>query len=292
MRLAAIDIGSNAVRLLVADVSMRDGAQRTEKITLTRLPIRLGEDVFSAGVVSEEKVEKLVLVMQAFAHLMEALEVEHFKICATSAMREAENADQIVERVQKKTGLLIDVIDGKREAKLIFRNFGVSLLDPRRSYLYIDVGGGSTELSWIQGAKRQHSKSFKVGAVRALQGEVQDKVWDKIEAFLEMRPTGSIIAIGTGGNINRMARLAAAKRHVAISLSKLESVHANIASHSYEQRLTLLGMKPDRADVIVPAGEIYLRIMKWRASIKSSCPRSAWQMACYSSSALQFKAAP
>ena len=262
MRLAAIDIGSNAVRLLVADVSMRDGAQRTEKITLTRLPIRLGEDVFSAGVVSEEKVEKLVLVMQAFAHLMEALEVEHFKICATSAMREAENADQIVERVQKKTGLLIDVIDGKREAKLIFRNFGVSLLDPRRSYLYIDVGGGSTELSWIQGAKRQHSKSFKVGAVRALQGEVPDKVWDKIEAFLEMRPTGSIIAIGTGGNINRMARLAAAKRHVPISLSKLESVHANIASHSYEQRLTLLGMKPDRADVIVPAGEIYLRIMK------------------------------
>jgi exopolyphosphatase/guanosine-5'-triphosphate,3'-diphosphate pyrophosphatase len=262
MRLAAIDIGSNAVRLLVADVSMRDGAQRTEKITLTRLPIRLGEDVFSAGVVSEEKVGKLVLVMQAFAHLMEALEVEHFKICATSAMREAENADQIVERVQKKTGLLIDVIDGKREAKLIFRNFGVSLLDPRRSYLYIDVGGGSTELSWIQGAKREHSKSFKVGAVRALQGEVQDKVWDKIEAFLKMRPAGSIIAIGTGGNINRMARLAAAKRHAPISLSKLASVHANIASHSYEQRLTLLGMKPDRADVIVPAGEIYLRIMK------------------------------
>lgn len=262
MRLGAIDIGSNAVRLLVADVTKKEGLVHSEKITLTRIPIRLGQDVFSVGHVVDAKIERLVLVMKSFAHLMNALDVVHVKICATSAMREATNCKDIVERVRKETGLLIEVIDGKEEAKLIFRTFEVSLLDPRQNYLYIDVGGGSTELTWIQDAERQHSKSFKVGAVRALNGKVKDRVWEKIEDFVKQAPAGQVTAIGTGGNINCMARLAGVKRRTAITFEKLESVHVNIASHSYSERLSLLGMKPDRADVVVSAGETYLRIMK------------------------------
>jgi exopolyphosphatase/guanosine-5'-triphosphate,3'-diphosphate pyrophosphatase len=268
MRFAAIDIGSNAVRLLVEDLSFESGVVQTEKIAFTRMPIRLGEDVFESGQISKGKADQLVLVLQAFSRLMESLDVRQFQVCATSAMREATNRDLIVDRVGQEAGLRVEVIDGRQEAELIFRNFSVSMLDPRRDYLYIDVGGGSTELTWIREAQPTLSKSFKIGAVRMLRGKVKPKVWDSIGAFLAKRPsvsasdTDTLTAIGTGGNINRMARLSGYNRHTPIPLEKLIDVHATVERHSIEERMTLLGMKPDRADVIIPAGEIYLRIME------------------------------
>lgn len=265
MKFGAIDIGSNAVRLLVEEVRRKpSGRVHVEKVSFTRVPLRLGDDVFETGTIGPEKSAALVKTMKAFWYLMDVHGVENYKACATSAMREAENGKELRAWVKKKANIEIDIIDGKEEADLIFGGFTtVSGLGASDDFLYIDVGGGSTEITLIRSGLRLRSQSFKLGTVRSLKGRIPDGEWDAVEAFVSQvtDPSDSLLSIGTGGNINRLHRLAGGARFEPISRDRLKEVHEQVTSLTYEERMEQLGMKPDRADVIVPAGEIYLRVM-------------------------------
>jgi exopolyphosphatase/guanosine-5'-triphosphate,3'-diphosphate pyrophosphatase len=265
MIFGAIDIGSNAVRLLIEDVTDRNGIPRAQKVAFFRVPLRLGADVFETGSISEAKLSALTKTMRAFYLLMEVHGVAHFQVHATSAMREAQNAEEIIERVQKKSGVRIVVIDGEHEANLIFKGFETVVgINRDRDFLYIDVGGGSTEITWIRSGIRQHSASFPLGTVRSLKGTVDMGVWEDVAQFIAGARDGEreLLAIGTGGNINRLHRMSGADRFEPVSIEQLTALHERISTLSYEDRMETLGLKPDRADVIVPAGEIYIRIMR------------------------------
>jgi exopolyphosphatase/guanosine-5'-triphosphate,3'-diphosphate pyrophosphatase len=265
MIFGAIDIGSNAVRLLIEDVKDRNGLPFAQKVAFFRVPLRLGSDVFETGFISEAKSTALTKTMHAFFLLMEVHGVAHFRVHATSAMREARNAREVIAQVQRKSGIRIDVIDGDQEATLIFRGFQtVAGINRDRDFLYIDVGGGSTEITWIRKGNREHAASFPIGTVRSLKGRVDPAIWDDVAAFIESARDGGreLLAIGTGGNINRLHRLSGADRFEPVGLDQLCALHERIAGMSYEARMETLGLKPDRADVIVPAGEIYIRVMR------------------------------
>ena len=264
MKFAAIDIGTNAIRLLIKEIKDNKGELRIRKVSFTRVPLRLGEDVFETGNISDKKARNLVKVMRAFWYLMDVYEIEWFKVCATSAMREAKNVDSVIDIVKKEANITIELIEGQEEADLIFRNFSVASFKSKSDYLYIDVGGGSLELTLIRNGKRLRGKSFQIGTIRVMKGMVRDGEWDAVEEFLKHMPEKdeSIMAIGTGGNINRIQRLILNPKDQPILISKIERITKKLQSHTLQERIEKFSLKPDRADVIVTAAEIYLRIMK------------------------------
>ena len=262
---AAIDIGSNAVRLLVGEVIERDDHPVIKKQTLVRVPIRLGEDVFDQGGIGNAKRDYLIKSLKAFRLLTEVYGVRYMRCCATSAMREATNRDEVLARVEMDSGVYIEVINGKLEADLITNTFWTQDLLKERSYLYIDVGGGSTELTWLEKGRRVKSASFKIGTVRWLKGKVKEESWEEMRAFLEdlRAKHGALMAIGTGGNINRIFKENGNAFGEPLARTDIEQQRERIASHSYEDRIRLLRLRPDRADVIIPAADIFLRVMEY-----------------------------
>ena len=260
---AAIDIGSNAVRLLVGEVIEREDHPIVKKQTLVRVPIRLGEDVFDSGAISAAKRDYLIKTLKAFRLLSEVYGVRYMRCCATSAMREATNSDEVRTRVEMESGVHIEAIAGKLEADLIVSTFWTQDLLKDRSYLYIDVGGGSTELTWLEKGHRVKSASFKVGTVRTLKGKVNPGVWDDIRAFLEdlRKEHGQLMAIGTGGNINRIFKENGNLFGEPLTRADIQRQRDRIAGYSFEDRIKLLRLRPDRADVIIPAADIFLRIL-------------------------------
>ena len=265
MRFAAIDIGSNAVRLLLCNV-YEDGTEVVfKKAELVRMPIRLGEDVFKYGVISEEKKLALGKTLKAFRLLMDVFGAVSSRACATAAMREARNSREVIDHVRKISGIGIEVIDGKLEAEIIYSNHIAEHLDPHRSYLYIDVGGGSTELTLFSNGVVTASQSFNIGTIRLLNKQVDKDDWTLLKEWIRsVREMNSreVMAIGSGGNINKLFKLAERKEGKALSLIKLMELYYFLREFSYEDRITRLGLNPDRADVIVPAAKIFITIMK------------------------------
>lgn len=261
---AGIDIGSNAVRLLVGEVIERDDHPVIKKQTLVRVPIRLGEDVFDIGAISNAKRDYLIKALKAFRLLSEVYGVSYLRCCATSAMREATNSEAIRALVEIETGVHIESINGKMEADLIYNTFWTQDLLKDRNYLYIDVGGGSTELTWLERGHRVKSASFKVGTVRTLKGKVSPDVWNEIDAFLlELREEhGSLLAVGTGGNINRIFKENGNAFGEPLATDDIRKQRERINSFSLDDRVKLLRLRPDRADVIIPAADIFLRILE------------------------------
>ncbi|MBK7269331.1 MAG: exopolyphosphatase [Flavobacteriales bacterium] len=253
------------MRLLVGEVIERDDHPIIKKQTLVRVPIRLGEDVFDSGAIGNAKRDYLIKSLKAFRLLTEVYGLSYMRCCATSAMREATNSDEIRARMEIESGVYIEVITGKIEADLIYNTFWTQDLLKDRNYLYIDVGGGSTELTWLEKGKRVKSASFKVGTVRMLAGKVEPHVWNEVESFLnELREEhGELLAIGTGGNINRIFKEAAKPFGEPLSLSEIHEQRERIASYSFEDRVKVLRLRPDRADVVIPAADIFLHIMEY-----------------------------
>jgi len=264
LRLAAIDIGSNAVRLLIEEIFEANNDYHIHKVSLTRVPLRLGEDVFETGKIGKEKAEQLVNTMKAFWFLMLVHDVRHFRTCATSAMREATNVEAVRKQVKKDANIDIELITGKEEADLIFGNFGVSGLSQTKNYLYIDVGGGSTELTIIRKGARIRSISFPIGTVRMLKTKVPDSSWNRVEKWLKEFAINEpgLIGIGTGGNINRIHKECGKKTGQSLSLTEIRDYRQYVASFDMESRIVKLKLKPDRADVIIPAADIYLKVME------------------------------
>lgn len=263
MIFATIDVGSNAIRLLLTDVRAADGGEVVfERMTLLRVPIRLGDDAFSRGKISDDKIKMLVKTMCGFREIIDGFQVTDTMACATSALREAKNRDKIVQEIQKKAGIRLQIIDGKREAKLIYATHIEKNFDPRSSYLYIDVGGGSTEITFVGGGKRK-SKSFNVGCIRLKEGFVLKDAWKDMDLWLRKTvPSKNVVGIGSGGNIRSLYFLSGKINHQPLELSELEEICEMLRSRTVEERISELGLKPDRADVIVPACAIYVHILK------------------------------
>lgn len=263
MIFAAIDIGSNAMRLLFCRAYEVNGKPHFSKEELIRVPIRLGEDVFLNGRISEKKIEKLTTAMIAFQKLIAVYEVDAFRVVATSAMRDASNSKEVIEHIEKESGLKIEIIDGKLEAQLVFSNHIEEMLNPKHAYMYIDVGGGSTELTLYHNQKVIASKSFNIGTVRMLLNKVEKDEWDYMKDWIKKTTLGihPIHAIGSGGNINKIYKMTK-KENNNISYSKLKGIYEMLNSYTYNERVEVLSLKPDRADVIVHAAKIFITIMK------------------------------
>jgi exopolyphosphatase / guanosine-5'-triphosphate,3'-diphosphate pyrophosphatase len=264
MIFAAIDIGSNAMRLLFCRVYVVDGTPHFSKEELIRMPIRLGEDVFQHGKISEEKASRLIMALKGFSELIKAYGVKGHRAVATSAMRDASNGAAIIERVKVETGLTVEIIDGKNEAALVFSNHIEELLNPKHAYLYIDVGGGSTELTLYFDNKAIAAKSFNVGTVRMLVDKVDKAEWDEMKSWLKRNTAGihPLSAIGSGGNINKIFKMSGKKETKHLSYERLKNLYDMLCSYTYKERIERLDLKPDRADVIVPAAKIFLYVMK------------------------------
>ena len=273
---AAIDIGSNAMRLLVTNIVEQKG-QPTQfnKSSLVRVPIRLGQDAFTVGEISEENIQRMIDAMKAFSLLMKVHKVEKYKACATSAMREAYNGNDIVALIKKKTDIKIDIIDGRKEAAIISSSDLKQFLNSDKTYLYVDVGGGSTEFSIFSEGKIITSKSFKNGTVRLLNNMVSEIVWVEIEKWIKnaVEPYDEITLIGSGGNINKLFKLSEKHQSKPLSYVYLSAQFQKLSTMTYEQRITDLGLNPDRADVIIPATRIYLNAMKWSGARQIYVPK-------------------
>ncbi len=274
-RYAAIDIGSNAIRLLIAEHNERKGQSVLKKPLMIRVPLRLGDDAFSLGYLSEGKIALLLKALLAFKNLMELYEVSDYMACATSAMREAKNNTQVIKRIKEELHLDISLVDGDLEAKIIFASHIERELAPHQNYLYIDVGGGSTELTLLQNGQLLHTKSFDIGTIRLLEGKVTQSDWDKLKKWLKKYVCGctDIVGIGTGGNINKLFKLSSSKENKPISISKLIKIKNSLDQLSVEERIARFQLNTDRADVIVPAGEIYTSVMKWAGIRKIYVPK-------------------
>lgn len=264
MKFGAIDIGSNAIRLLITNVFETEDGPLFRKSELIRVPVRLGEDVFHAGRVTEEKALKLIDTMHAFKLLLGVHDTVAHRACATSAMRNATNSEELVERVSDITGIDIEVIHGKTEADIIVSNHVEEKLDPTRSYLYIDVGGGSTELTLFSDNRPVASRSFRIGTIRLLQGKVEQEYWDRLLNWVAEHTQGvkRLQGIGSGGNINKLYKMISVKSGQPLTYRQLKHMHGVLTSMTYDQRVMELGLNLDRADVIIPASEIFLRIME------------------------------
>ena len=266
MRLAAIDIGSNAARLLIADLSDdKTGKLQFNKLNLVRVPLRLGFDVFEKGEISKEKRGMILQTMKAYSHLINAYGVTNTIVCATSAMRDARNSQDIIRKVKMETGLDIEIISGEFEASLIYENHVAEQMDTDHSYLYIDVGGGSTELTFFAEGKLVFKESFNIGTIRILKEMVDDSKWNEIKEYIKLKTKGykKIVAIGTGGNINKVFSLSKKKDGKPLTIDLLKDYYKEIASFSIEDRVNIYKLREDRADVIVPALQIYINIMRW-----------------------------
>ncbi len=261
---AAIDIGSNAVRLLIKEIKEEQGKAHFSKVLMLRVPLRLGFDVFDIGKISEKKEKNMIRLMKAFRHLMKIYDVKHCRACATSAMRDAKNGMDIIKQIEKKTGVHIDIIDGQEEAKIIYNNHVEHMEDQKGNYMYVDVGGGSTEINLLSEDQLVCSRSYNIGTVRMLNNAVKDSEWERLKNDLaelaKSYPQTNII--GSGGNINKLYRLADKKnkKKMTMQVSVLQELHTRLKALSLEERMEQFGMKPDRADVIIPAGEIFLTI--------------------------------
>lgn len=257
MLLAAIDIGSNAVRLFFSHVFEKDGQIVAEQTSLTRVPIRLGEDVFNTGKISDEKIQNLLKTMQAFKLLIEVAAPVAIRACATSAMREAANKEQVVALIHKQTAIPVHIIQGKEEAELISLGFAGDQKYPLS--LCIDVGGGSTDISLLSGQGVEHSESFKIGTVRMLNQKVPAGEWEQMQRWLwQFRHLfREITCVGTGGNINTIGRLYGNPARKTLSLPQLDHAIEHLQSFTMARRMEVLGLRPDRADVIVPAAHIF-----------------------------------
>lgn len=264
LRFAAVDIGSNAIRLLLCNVYEGEGEPVFKKAELMRFPLRLGEDAFLKGYISDPTIATLVKVMSAFKSLIEAYEVIGFRVCATAAMREAANRKTVVDRVYKEAGVLIEVIDGRTEAAIIYSNHIAEHLEASHNYLYIDVGGGSTELTLFSKGRLVSSNSYNIGTIRMLHDKVTREQWkefkEDVKRLSENYP--SLIAIGSGGNINKIFKLANKKENQILSFSKLRECYEYVSSFTLDQRILQLKLNPDRADVIVPAFRVFIAVMK------------------------------
>jgi len=274
---AAIDIGSNAVRLLIMDVLEKEKNNvKFKKSALVRVPIRLGEDTFVDGKISEKKIIRLIDAMNAFQLLMSVHGVETYKACATSAMRDASNGTYVIDRILKKTGIKIDIIEGKIEAKIIAATDLGDLLDTNSSYLYVDVGGGSTEMTIYKKGKISESKSFKMGTVRMLNQKDQLKEeWNDMKNWVKKHTKGihNISLIGSGGNINKIYKMSGRTDDSPLSYIYMKANYKYLKTMSYEERISELNLNIDRADVIIPATKIYVSAMKWSVAKRIYVPK-------------------
>lgn len=261
---AAIDIGSNAVRLLIKCVNEENATELMSKIQLIRIPLRLGEDAFTTGVISAEKEEKLIRLMKAYKQLMKIYEVTDYRACATSAMRDARNGKNITNKIEKKTGIRVEIIDGQEEAHIVYDNHIEQLFTTGENYLYVDVGGGSTEINLICDGELKNSHSYNVGTVRMLSGMVKEEEKQALRKDLQelAQKYAPISIIGSGGNINKLFRLAEKKdkKSSILPIESLQEIYEVLKALSAEQRIKQFKLKPDRADVIVPAAEIFLEV--------------------------------
>jgi len=273
---AAIDVGSNAMRLLITNIVEQEGKEtQFNKSSLIRVPIRLGQDAFTVGEITAENIDRMVDAMRAFNLLMKVYKVEKYKACATSAMREAYNGKEVVEIIKQKSDIDVDIIDGKVEAAIIASSDLHSFLRTDKAFLYVDVGGGSTEFSLFSNQKMIASKSFKNGTVRLLNNMVNEVVWQEIEKWIKTNcePFDTITLIGSGGNINKIHKLSEKHQDKPLSYVYLSSQYQYFNSLTYEQRIAELGLNTDRADVIVPALRIYLNAMKWSGARQIYVPK-------------------
>jgi exopolyphosphatase/guanosine-5'-triphosphate,3'-diphosphate pyrophosphatase len=273
---AAIDIGSNAMRLLISNVVEQDGKEpQFNKSSLVRVPIRLGQDAFTVGEISEENIDRMVDAMKAFNLLMKVHKVERYMAFATSAMREAYNAKEVVALIKKKADIKIEIIDGKKEAAIIASTDLHHLLKTDETYLFVDVGGGSTEFTLFSDGKLVNSRSFKAGTVRLLNNMVHDSVWDEIEKWIKANTADyeEVTLIGSGGNINKLFKMSGKQQEKPLSYIYINSQYAFLNSLTYEQRIAELGLNSDRADVIIHATRIYLNAMKWSGARQIFVPK-------------------
>jgi exopolyphosphatase/guanosine-5'-triphosphate,3'-diphosphate pyrophosphatase len=264
LKLAAIDIGSNAIRLQISTILDKGNKILFKKLEYVRFPLRLGHDVFSSNRISDKSKEKFKKLMKTYKLLLELYEVDDYMYCATSAMRESENGQELADEVREELGVTIHIIDGNLEAEMINRAIASYLEE--ETYLHIDVGGGSTELNLFTKGKKIKTRSFKVGSVRVLEHHDSPIMWSDMEHWVKSnvkKEYGKVTAVGTGGNMSKIFELAKKKPGQAISIKRVKEIRDMIESFSIEQRIYELQMNPDRADVIVPASNIYLKVMEW-----------------------------
>lgn len=269
MIIAAIDIGSNAARLLINEVKENRGKTEFTKLNLLRIPLRLGFDVFSKGEIGPERKQMVINTMKIFSQLMAMYKVEHYRACATSAMRDAKNGQEIIEIVKKEADINIEIITGDEEATLIYENHVAEGLDKNFAYLYVDVGGGSTELTFYENDKMKYEHSFNIGTIRLLNGLVSPNVWEemKYEIKDKIKSKKPVVAIGSGGNINKIFSLSKTKDGKAMPVSAIKKYLKEMQNLSVEERMQLYQIREDRADVLVPALQIFNNVMSW-AEIK------------------------
>jgi exopolyphosphatase/guanosine-5'-triphosphate,3'-diphosphate pyrophosphatase len=273
MKIAAIDIGSNAARMQISSVLTNKNKISFKKVEYVRFALRLGMDVFNGGSISLASEARIKKLLQAYQLLMELHEVDAYMICATSAMREAVNGASIVERIHKELGMEIHLIEGEQEAELI-NNVIITLIDGEHTYLHIDVGGGSTELNIYKGRKKIAAKSFKIGSVRLLEHQEAPDVWKKMQTWVNTNiPSNvNVIAVGTGGNISKLFNMIEGKKENKANLKDLEKMRNYIEKFSLMERMNKLQLNADRADVIVPASDIYISVMKWAGATEIMVP--------------------
>ena len=272
---AAIDIGSNALRLLISNVIEYRKETITLKNSLIRVPIRLGQDAFTSGKISRNNIKQITRSMRAFKYLMKVHNVKNYLAFATAALREAKNGEEVINRVKNKTGINIQIIDGKKEAKIISNTNVFRGVHPKKTILYIDVGGGSTELSIIKNKKVLKSISLKIGTVRLLNDGVDSETWIMAKKWVTMntRPFTNIFLLGTGGNINKLHKISNIKENKPITYNKLRKIYKNLNSLSYEERIIKFALNQDRSDVIIPATELFLKIFEWSGAREVYVPR-------------------
>jgi exopolyphosphatase / guanosine-5'-triphosphate,3'-diphosphate pyrophosphatase len=276
MRLAAIDIGSNAARLLISDVTTNDGKAEFSKINLVRVPLRLGMDVFGHQEIPPEKTDMIIETLKAYRHLCRAYRVDHIKAAATSAMRDAVNAKEVIARVFEETGIAIEVISGSSEATLIYENHIAENMDKEHAYLYIDVGGGSTELTFFAGNDLIFSSSFNIGTIRLLKQQVPETLWETMKEYIKRETrqySDQLIAIGSGGNINKIFSISKRKEGKPLPLELLKDYYKEFSAFSLQDRMRLYKLREDRADVIVPALQIYINTMRWANASEIYVPK-------------------
>lgn len=276
MILAAIDIGSNAARLLISEPFLyRDGTLEFTKLSLVRIPLRLGFDVFDNGFVSEHKKEKLIDTLKAYKMLMKIYNVTAYKACATSAMRDASNSAEIMQAIKDETGFEIRIVTGQEEASILYETHIAENLSDNKSYLYVDVGGGSTEVALYSKTQTIFKESFNIGTIRLLHNKVTDEQWDHMKWYIKnyTRDHSPIEAIGTGGNINKIFSISKRKDGKALSLELLKDYYKELSYTSLEDRKHLYHFRDDRADVIVPALQIYLSVMRWASADEINVPK-------------------
>ena len=272
---AAIDIGSNAIRLLLVNVYDNGETSSYKKVSLVRVPLRLGKDVFTTKRISDEKAIDFERTMVAFEQLMKVHQVYKYRACATSAMRDAENGVELVNEIKEKTGINIEIISGEEEAKIIRSTHIEKRLEKNHDFLYVDVGGGSTEISLYQQGKLQHSRSFDIGSIRLLENMVSDESWQEMQSWLQgiTKNQSGLEIIGSGGNINKIYKLLDKTDWQVIRYSELQDIYTKLSELTVEERMMKFKLHPDRADVIVPAALLFERIMNWAQSDEIQVPK-------------------